>query len=646
MSAKPVRRWYQFSLRTLLIVMFLASLPPAAHVGYKQYLVAKRLAEMEASFVWLESLGYPQMPNRQPIRVTTTITYNENGAQKTQKDVTLGFLLREDAKSFAALTPALDEITWKRKDREDWPDSDAEFERLDLPRLARMALEQNDADKADSFSRFGRQLSARGELFVLAWACARQGHSAWAIKLYDVAEADKSGDESDKSFRDRLEEDFAYAETWEATVDCGTEIPRPELLRRFRWLQKHFPKSEYAKEVAAKVAKLQAMVVEDEKHAGERKKGLPFQQLSQEEQIAELIFQLRDQNGQQFSQPGWCSVFHTSGLDEASPAHKVVTYGYDAVPQLISALSDRRLTRSVGFHRDFYFSHDVLTVGDAAEQILERITGRSFDTSREESEEVRIAALQKAVQEWHAELVAKGERHCLREAVKRGDQTSVDLAPRLLEKFPDDGCWAILAALPHTRDDYSWHRLVECLGQVHSDLTVPFLIEQSQRDAVSRRLTAARALTELGRTEGRDAMLLLWQTCQPTSSLEGVGPFLVEFGSPEAVDAVTQRFSEMPIDERLETVGKVLRPELEATGADPLLRKALVQLLLTALKDAEVRTGMSGSRGDKSYQDPRVCDMAGYYLNCLDAARFRFELNEQLEVREAARQAILRASSH
>ncbi len=87
---------------------------------------------------------------------------------------------------------------------------------------------------------------------------------------------------------------------------------------------------------------------------------------------------------------------------------------------------------------------------------------------------------------------------------------------------------------------------------------------------------------------------------------------------------------------------KVLRPELETPGAQAPLRKALVELLLIALKDTQVRTGYSGSYGDKSFEDPRVCDMAGYYLNRLDEARFRFDLNAPVEQREAERQAILR----
>lgn len=628
MTTKSGRRWYQFSLKALLILLTLSSLPPAVYVGYKRYLVAKRLAEIESSFVWLESLGYPQLPNREPIRITTKSWYGGKRPEEPQTSVSLGFLLSQDAKSFKVLTPDLETVTWERQSRDEWTGSDADFERIDLQTLARLKLEQLEAEEADPFLRFGRELSERGELFVLAWACARQGQSDWAIKLYEKAETGlDSRDGEAKSLLEQLAADFAHMEMWRATLDCQTQKPRSELLKRFRWLQQHFPKSKHEADIDAKVAILETMVVEDQRHAREREKDLPFQKLSKSQQIDELIFQLREQNGYQWSQPGWCDVLNTHDGKENSPGHRLLAYGYDAVPQLAAALNDQRLTRSIGYHRDFYFSHTVLTVGAAAKQILERITGRDFDT-----QEDALA--------WHRELMSKGERVCLAEAVRRGDRTSVDLATRLVEKYPDDGCSALLTAIAAADDEYCRHYFVQMLGNIHSDLSVPFLLDELQSNDVSMRLTAARALTDLGRPEGTVAMLHQWQGSKQVTALEGVGPFLVQYGGPESVDAVSQRFSEQAIDERLETMEQVERHDVEA---QPRLRKSMVKLLLVALQDTDVRMNMSGSRGGKSYQDPRVCDLAGYYLNVLDAASFRFDLEEPQSKRDVARWAILHA---
>jgi hypothetical protein len=96
--------------------------------------------------------------------------------------------------------------------------------------------------------------------------------------------------------------------------------------------------------------------------------------LDRAEQIRELIFQLRDQHGEQMSWPGSCDVFKTLDEREDTPAHELVKMGYAAVPQLIGALDDRRISRSVTCHRMHFYSHEVLRVRDCAEQILSRIT--------------------------------------------------------------------------------------------------------------------------------------------------------------------------------------------------------------------------------------------------------------------------------
>ena len=76
-------------------------------------------------------------------------------------------------------------------------------------------------------------------------------------------------------------------------------------------------------------------------------------------------------------QPGSCDIFDTLAGKKGTPAHKLVDLGYEAVPQLIEHLDDERYTRSVGYHRNFYFSHHVLRVSECAMTIISRIAGRS-----------------------------------------------------------------------------------------------------------------------------------------------------------------------------------------------------------------------------------------------------------------------------
>ena len=645
MAAKPARRWYQFSLRALLLLLFVSSIPPGVYVGYRAHLEAKRRAEIEASFRWLESLGYAAMPNAKSVRVTTRYWQGEDAAKETDRQVTIGFLLSEDPKSFKVLTPALRIQSFERKSRDSWLNSDSELERVDLRKIARQALEHAQSKNREPFDRFGAELSERGELFVLACASWRQGHVGLAKDLYATAEADMDWNHKDDVPRDlveRLSADFAYMETWRVTVDCGTQLPRPELLKKFRWLQKQFPKSEYAGEVARKVAIYEQMVAEDERHAQERAAGLPFEQLSQSEQIAELIFQLRDQNGEQWSQPGWCNVLHTADGRNDSPGHRLVAYGYDAIPQLADALADERLTRSVGYHRNFYFSHSVLTVGSAAEQLLEHIASRRFDAGDEQEDgTASVTAKRDSVLAWHAELMAKGERACLVEAVERADEHSVSVARRLVEEYPDAACSAILTALRKVENEYERGDFIEMLGEIPSDESLPFLVDELHHKKARLRVKAAEALTALNRSEGINELLRQWLSGSNASDLEDLGPFLAGCRRVDAIQAVTRRFSELSIDERLGTMESAAEDALDEPTAPPALRTAVCDLLLLGLRDTEVRMGSTGSRGEKSYRDSRVCDLAGYRLNELDPVAFPFDLGAPFNQRERERLAIL-----
>src|SRR5688500_8424293 len=53
MTATPKRRWYQFSLRTLMVAMLLLCLGPVGYVGYEQNKVRRQKGAVEA----IEKLG-------------------------------------------------------------------------------------------------------------------------------------------------------------------------------------------------------------------------------------------------------------------------------------------------------------------------------------------------------------------------------------------------------------------------------------------------------------------------------------------------------------------------------------------------------------------------------------------------------------
>src|SRR6185369_16364941 len=92
---------------------------------------------------------------------------------------------------------------------------------------------------------------------------------------------------------------------------------RPALLVKVEHHLRLYPQSKWAGQAKETAALLRQMIKEDQEHAARRARGKPFAQLSRQEQIAELIFELREAEGQGFLQldrGGGFSVINTSIL--------------------------------------------------------------------------------------------------------------------------------------------------------------------------------------------------------------------------------------------------------------------------------------------------------------------------------------------
>ena len=99
------------------------------------------------------------------------------------------------------------------------------------------------------------------------------------------------------SFRGALEKDFGHKMMWRAVTSLGDpSISRAEVLKQLEAILKNYPGSEHY-ERANKTAKvLRRMIVEDEAHA--RASITDLTRMPVDEQVRELIYRLRDQNGQ------------------------------------------------------------------------------------------------------------------------------------------------------------------------------------------------------------------------------------------------------------------------------------------------------------------------------------------------------------
>ena len=134
------------------------------------------------------------------------------------------------------------------------------------------------------------------------------------------------------------------------------------------------------------------------------------------------MLDLETQNGRQPSQPGHPDVW-LDPRGASSPAHRLRALGIDAAPALIDAFDDQRFTRTVGFVRNYRFSHRVLRVGEVAREILMRIAGRAFTDTTDATA-------------WLDAVQSDGELAVLTRAARSGDARGLAQAVRLMTIAP------------------------------------------------------------------------------------------------------------------------------------------------------------------------------------------------------------------
>jgi hypothetical protein len=593
---------------------------------------ATSLEERTQTFKWFSDLGFSDLKDRKFARVATGKAHH-SGDGPPQNTYLSGFPLREKEGGFTVLTLSLTEETFVKTPAGTPAHEVVGCEAKDLNVAAAEYLKVLRApikDQGQDYRWFHGEIALhrRTETFVLAWACWRNGLDESAADLFDEAAKMPTGYGFNpyKPPTDRLQklvaDDLAHTEMWRAVVAFGEPaIARNGLLDRFEHIVKNYSESEHHGKAKAYATLLRQMIKEDDQHA--KKAAKPFAKLTKNEQIAELIFQLREQNGHQFMQPGACDIFGDFFDDEdkkTTPAHRLVAFGEKAIPQLIEALEDERLTRSVEYHRNFHFSHEVMRVGDCAAQILNRITDWDFGEHRVYTGKA-VGSRAKA-QAWWKEFQEKGEKQMLIEATQKGDRNGVLRVDRLVKKYPEAALAAIAVGARNADDD--WHRahFIRTARRLKGADTVTFLREELNGPFQRSRLAAAEALRDLGDDAGMDAMIREWQEAwrgnppdayEKTSSLIS---FFVWSGSPKALQLLATDLRLRPLEMRLQVVqtleGKERRPDKDKP---PEVQLIVERILIDFLDDVQERRGMSSRVGKQCIYDPRICDFAAFALS-------------------------------
>ncbi len=540
--------------------------------------------EDRADLAWLDRLGFPDVRESPFVEVSTGQGIREDDGEVWAPTLR-GFLVRtQDDGTFVVWTGELLLRTFRPRASGAPPENQVGWRGIDLAEEVRKRLEgqgqerfAGDGAEEQEHQRFGERLEYCGRTLTLAWVSARRGLETEAHALLAKLR-ERVGDPARAKCRDSLAEHLL----WRAVEAFGDPtISRRELLSALQRFLETFPDVEKHTDTAKEAARILARMVEED--ARHDRSPRPIAAMSTDEQIAEWIFRLRDQNGSQMMQPGGPSIFATPGPEGDSPAERLVGFGYEAVPRLIDALDDERFTRTVGFWRDFTYSHYVVRVGGAAASILDAITGRSFEGGQD------------AWRAWWQDFAKDGITEGLAREVRSGGEGAISAARILVKRSPEKALSAILEGIENAEMEHTHGYLVGILAKVPGESPLAFMQKElRQGPTLFDRLRAARWLAEHGHPEGLRAVTELWKRLQAVPDPDPrmavpVAIFFVILGTEEAAGLLRDGLAKLPVAVRGEILGRLYVGPTRSEHwppAEPAADEILLGVLARALEDA------------------------------------------------------------
>jgi hypothetical protein len=432
--------------------------------GERERIVDRSLAVLAS----LKSISLPQTQGNKRIRVFPEPSYPQYSL--------LGFLVREEPDAWIVFTSAWRIQRVYRVRHTKIEPSDVNNEIDAALKVAAMVQGNRDPNRRleneiptilkDGQNRFPRP-DFLFDLAYLAYSSDRKQAVEPLLRAAFYQSAELLVDLGDK---------LSWRQFETAVLDLNQGVGRAGLARQFQRIATEFPGGKYEKQATEYARKLQLMALED----AQWRKPPSLTQLVPAERMKALIYQLRDCDAEQESQPGSCwipsCVQPMEDAPLASAADQLIAEGFDAVPALITALDDSRLTRSYGYDRNFIPWRYVLEVRDAAIQSLVVLsddqserrlyhpnsTGLYFSNDTAE----RRGAAMERVMKWWTEAQVMGEAEWLRSRLRNPGQSRAMLLRRLVRveqerALPDVRKW--LAEEKHNRT-YAYQLLMRAGG--------------------------------------------------------------------------------------------------------------------------------------------------------------------------------------
>ncbi|MEQ1933185.1 MAG: hypothetical protein ABL962_04815 [Fimbriimonadaceae bacterium] len=440
-------------------------------------------------------------------------------------------------------------------------------------------------------------------------------------------------------------------------TDFGdTDIALDKLRGRLKVFLGHFPG--YGKRDIAQALFDGLELMEQDEAQRLRVPPVGWDKMTESQRIDELIFRLRDVHVKQVTNKmPKLNALHAFG--RADPAQDLVDAGYPAVPKLIEHLDDPRLTRSVTWLGHEPYDSAVMRVGEAAHDVIEAIAKQYIgpwhvggkDTLAKIGAERRDAALA-----WWKQFQEKGEKQMLIDSMTSGNGNR-DQAEALAKKYPKDATAAIEKAVEFAKgDEWLLADYVRLLGAIKlpeaKALAHRYMLTGS---ALKMRVAAACVVAQTDSFAALTQMRHEWETLtvrEFTFGPDELVDFLVSTGHPSAIKTLGKRLTARPVWVRgtiVSTIGDMGRPPWseKPTIIKPVgdvakqFELEVNRLLASELNDLEHRDGMSMSFGDVELNNPRMCELAAFYLARRLPELFSYPANQTDAQLEAQRKRFI-----
>jgi hypothetical protein len=487
------------------------------------------------------------------------------------------------------------------------------------------------------------------ELFFLSEACKANGLAELGAKALALSQQfdHATGGDYDREIVQRIDEKYVD-ELYQKF--SNSKFSRQALLDSFKTYLSVFPDGPYSTKARADAATLERMVQQDANVAP--------QPTSEVGKIDALIFSLRDHFGN-WEDPymgiGGPSTFNFPRHN--GPLEALEKYGYSAVPQLVTAITDATLTRNTTGSRRFQVPGvRVLTVGDICVHILGKIAGRSFLPQNDLPSAGDVAKTKSLVERWWSDVQAKGDKPLLIAEVIGDGSDVLTSAAKLVEKYPGNADGPIITALEREPSVAARKTLMAELAKCSTAAAHRELLKLMVHDPeLDGRVDAAKLVLDFAPDPALQALsgdyeAILTNQLQrypDVFSAIGLAETILELPGAGGIKFLEKNYERTPIQIRstvidnLGPMGMPWRPH--ATSPEATLRnQAKEHFLIQALAD-QIVVGESMSTGALELNAPRLCDLAVIALHTNWPSKYKQPSSTTRAELDSVRQADMNA---